>query len=136
MEKRWRRWRAQRSPRARYILLLTINSRCSTGKQKAIVEQQQTRQAKNRVSWYPALQDLAVCLSSVYRKHNGGTQPFQGRRGGFMQCVHYINLPDVPFSFYSTLLKTEEIKTQISHFLPFQNIVANHTNLMYLSTRH
>lgn len=55
--------------------------------------------------------DLAVCLSSVYKKHNGSVQPFQGLSRGFMQCLHYINLLDVPLSFYSDLLKPEKNKT-------------------------
>lgn len=55
--------------------------------------------------------DLAVCLSSVYRKHNGSVQPFQGLSRGFMQCLHYINLLDVPLSFYNGLLKPEKNKT-------------------------
>lgn len=55
--------------------------------------------------------DLAACLSSVYRKHNGSIQPFQGLSIGFMQCLHYINLLDVPLSIYNALLKPEKNKT-------------------------
>lgn len=52
--------------------------------------------------------DLAVCLSSVYRKHNGSIEPLQGLSRGFMQCLHYINLLDVPLSFYKALQKTDK----------------------------
>lgn len=54
--------------------------------------------------------DLAACLSSVYRKHNGSIQPFQGLSRGFMQCLHYINLLDVPLSFYNALLNQRKTK--------------------------
>lgn len=55
--------------------------------------------------------DLAVCLSSVYRKYNGSIQPFQALSRGFMQCLHYINPLDVPLCFYNDLLKPEKNKT-------------------------
>lgn len=81
-------------------------------------------------------QDLAAFLSSVYRKYNGSMQPFQGLSRGFMQCLHYINLLDAPLSFYNALLKPETNRTSTLHLLPFQNIIANDTNLMCLSAYH
>lgn len=108
MEKKLQRWRFQATKKCKILLPPDDENRMQYWQIRqslSITKQDKLRTERADVQ---CCKDLAVCLSSVYRKHNGSIQPLQGLSRGFMQCLHYRNLLDVPLSFYKALQKPEK----------------------------
>lgn len=136
MEKKLQRWRFQATKKCMILFAPADQKRMQQWQISQSLSINKQNKLRTERADVQRCKDLAVCLSSVYRKHNGSIQPLQGLSRGFVQCLHYRNLLDVPLSFYRASQKPEKNITQILHLLPFQSIVAKDKGLRHSSAHH